>query len=110
MITLTDVAVAKVKEISEAEGFGHTKIRIKVIGGGCAGFRYDMEFLENADAVGEVDEVVEQDGVTVVVDPVSFQYLSNVNLDYVDGLMGAGFKFNNPDAKGGCGCGHSFDM
>lgn len=110
MITVTAVAVAKIKEISEAEGFGHTKIRIKVIGGGCAGFQYDMEFIEHADAVGELDEITEQDGVTVLVDPVSFQYLSNVNIDFVDGLVGAGFKFNNPDAKGSCGCGHSFDM
>jgi iron-sulfur cluster insertion protein len=110
MITVTTLAVTKIKEISEAEGFGHTKFRIKVIGGGCSGFQYDMEFLASPEAINELDEVVEQDGVTVVVDPVSFQYLSNVNIDYVEGLIGTGFKFNNPDAKGSCGCQKSFDF
>lgn len=107
MITVTAEAVAKIKELSEAEGIGHTKVRIKVIGGGCAGFTYDMGY---DDQIGELDEVIEQDGVTVVVDPMSFQYLADVNIDYVTGLMGAGFKFNNPGAKHSCGCGHSFDM
>lgn len=107
MITVSEEAVAKIKEISEAEGIGHTKVRIKVIGGGCAGFQYDMEYN---DQIGDLDEVIEQDGVSVVVDPVSFQYLSEVHIDYVRGMVGAGFKFNNPKAKGSCGCGHSFDF
>lgn len=107
MITITDKAIAKIKEISEAEGIGHTTVRIKVLGGGCSGFTYDMEY---EDKVGDLDEIVEQDGVKVVVDPVSVQYLENVSIDYGDGLMGGGFKFNNPDVKGSCGCGHSFDM
>jgi iron-sulfur cluster insertion protein len=107
MITITETAVAKIKEISEAEGLGHTTIRIKVKGGGCAGFSYDMEYEEQ---INELDEIVEQDGVKVVVDPVSFQYLANVAIDYVDSLMGGGFKFDNPDVKGSCGCGSSFDI
>lgn len=107
MITITAKAVEKVKEISEAEGIGHNTIRIKVVGGGCAGFSYDMEYEEK---IGELDEIIEQDGVKVIVDPVSFQYLANVEIDYSTGLMGAGFRFNNPDVKGSCGCGHSFDM
>jgi iron-sulfur cluster insertion protein len=107
MITITDEAVIKVKEISEAEGIGHTKVRIKVVGGGCAGFSYDMEY---DDKVGELDEIVEKDGVTVLIDPMSYQYLENVTVDYVTGLMGAGFKFINPDVKGSCGCQKSFDF
>jgi iron-sulfur cluster insertion protein len=107
MITITEKAVAKVKEISEAEGIGHTIIRLKVLGGGCAGFQYDMEFN---DVISEIDEVIEQDGVKIVVDSISFQYLTNVAVDFVDSLVGGGFKFVNPDVKGSCGCGHSFDF
>jgi iron-sulfur cluster insertion protein len=107
MITITDEAVTKIKEIAEAEGIGHTKVRVKIIGGGCAGFQYDMEY---DDKVGDLDEIVEKDGVTVLVDPMSYQYLEEVTIDYVTGLMGAGFKFINPNVKASCGCGHSFDM
>ena len=107
MITITDKAIAKIKEISEAEGIGHTTVRIKVLGGGCSGFTYDMEY---EDKVGDLDEIMEQDGVKVVVDSVSVQYLENVSIDYTDGLMGGGFSFKNPEQTGGCGCGKSFSM
>lgn len=107
MISLTEKAVSKVKEISESGGIGHTIIRLKVLGGGCAGFTYDMCYDEIA---LDNDEVIEQDGVTIRVDAMSYQYLEDVVVDFVDGLMGAGFKFLNPKAKGSCGCGSSFDM
>lgn len=107
MITITDKAVAKVKEIAEAEGIGHTNVRLRVVGGGCAGFSYDLDYTEQ---ITDMDEVIEKDGIKLVVDPISFQYLENVTMDYTDGLMGSGFKFDNPDVKGSCGCGHSFDM
>lgn len=107
MISLTDKAVLKLKEMSEADGVGHLTIRLKVLGGGCAGFSYDMCFES---VTADLDEVVEQDGIKVVVDPMSYQYLDEVTIDFVDGLMGAGFKFINPKAKGSCGCGSSFDI
>lgn len=107
MITLTEIAVAKIKEISEADGIGHTTVRISVKGGGCAGFMYDMYYEDREPS--EMDEVIEQDGVKVLVDPISLTYMENITLDYVDGLMGSGFKFINPDVKASCGCGHSFD-
>lgn len=105
MITITEKAVAKIKEISEAEDIGHTTVRIKVLGGGCSGFTYDMGYEDTAT---ELDEVIEQDGVKVIVDPVSFQYVANITIDYTGGLVG-GFSFKNPDSKGSCGCGKSFD-
>lgn len=107
MIRLTTRAVDKVKEISDAEGIGHNTIRVSVKGGGCAGFTYDMEF---SDQVSELDEIVEQDGVKLTIDPLSFQYVDEVEIDFLDGPMGGGFKFNNPNVKATCGCGSSFSV
>lgn len=104
MISLTKIAVDKVKEISESEGIGHFNIRVKIIGGGCAGFTHDM-FYE--DKISDVDEVIEQDGVKVIIDPLSFQYLEDVEIDFIDSPISAGFKFLNPNVKGSCGCGSS---
>jgi iron-sulfur cluster assembly accessory protein len=78
---------------------------VGVVGGGCSGFQYSMDF-ENAEREGDV--VVEQDGLRLFVDPMSSMYLMGVTVDYVQGLQGAGFKFNNPNAKNTCGCGSSF--
>ena len=107
MITITEKAVAKVKEISEAEGIGHTIIRVGVKGGGCAGFVTDIFF---DDQIKDTDEIIEQDGVKIIVDMISMQYLENTEIDYADGLMGGGFVFKNPNSKGSCGCGKSFDV
>ena len=107
MISITEKAVGKLKEMSEEMDTGHLTIRLKVVSGGCAGFSYDMMFDE---ITSELDETLEQGDIKVVVDPISFQYLENVTIDYVDGLMGAGFKFINPDVKASCGCGSSFDF
>lgn len=104
MIFITEKAANKVKEISESEGIGHFFIRVRVIGGGCAGFSHDMVF---DDQVTDMDEKEEFDGITVVVDPLSYQYLEGVTIDYVDSQFGAGFKFINPNVKGTCGCGSS---
>jgi iron-sulfur cluster assembly accessory protein len=80
-------------------------LRLGVRGGGCSGFTYDLSF----DAPRpEGDRIFTQHGVTLVVDEMSLQYLAGTELDYVEGLMGAGFKFNNPNVKGTCGCGSSF--
>lgn len=107
MIHITEKAANKVKEISEGDGLGHYSIRVRVVGGGCAGFTHDMYF---DDQVTDMDETQELDGVTVIVDPLSFQYLDEVVIDYVDGPLGSGFKFLNPNVKGTCGCGSSFSV
>ncbi len=107
MITVTEKAIKEIKNISDSEGIGHYAVRLRVIGGGCAGFTYDMYFEEQ---VNEMDETVEVDGVKVIVDPLSLQYLEDVEVDYTEGPFGRGFKFNNPSATGSCGCGSSFSV
>ncbi len=108
MIQVTEKAALKIKEIADSEGIGHYTTRIRVVGGGCAGFTYDMYY---EDKVSEMDETVEftdyYGTVKVVIDPLSFQYLEQVTVDYVDGPFGAGFKFLNPAVTGSCGCGSS---
>lgn len=104
-LSLTDKAIAKVKEIREAEGLGEQGLRVRVIGGGCSGFTYDLFF---EDEVSDVDQTFESGGIKLYVDMMSFQYLEGVEIDYVEGLHGAGFKFLNPNAKSTCGCGSSF--
>ncbi len=107
MIHITSVAAAKVNEIREAEGIEpHLALRLRVVGGGCAGFSYDLYF----DEVAEVDRLCEINGVKVVVDEMSLMYLVGTEIDYVEGLQGAGFKFNNPNVKSTCGCGSSFSV
>lgn len=107
MITVTEKAVDKIKEISDSEGIGHYSIRVKVVGGGCAGMTNEIFFEEKP---LELDEVVEFGDVKIIVDPLSIQYLENVEIDYVEGNLGSGFKFNNPDVKSSCGCGHSYSV
>jgi iron-sulfur cluster assembly accessory protein len=106
-LTLTDVAADKVAEIRDAEGIEeHYALRVKVMGGGCSGFQYDLYFDEHA----EGDYVFDSHGVKLLVDQMSFMYLMGVSIDYVEGLQGAGFKFNNPNSTGSCGCGSSFSV
>jgi iron-sulfur cluster insertion protein len=107
MVRITPVAAAKVNEIREAEAIEpNMALRLRVVGGGCAGFSYDLYFDEPA----EVDRQVELGGVRVVVDEMSLMYLVGTEIDYVEGLQGAGFKFNNPNVKTTCGCGSSFSV
>ena len=107
MITITEKAATKVREIASSEALEGQGLRLRVIGGGCAGFTYDLYFEDN---VGEMDETYESNGVKLYVDPLSHQYLTETEIDYVEGLHGAGFKFNNPQVKGTCGCGSSFSV
>ena len=105
MITLTDTAAVKVKELIEAEGQPELALRVAVRPGGCSGFSYEMFFD------GEIDPSDEQavfGDVKVVVDPASAQMLVGATLDYKDGLQQAGFSINNPNATKTCGCGSSF--
>jgi iron-sulfur cluster insertion protein len=104
-IRLTAKALEMVKDAMEREGLQGYGIRVGVMGGGCAGFQYSMDFEKEGRAG---DLAFTQEGVTLYVDPMSSMYLQGVTVDYVVGLQGAGFKFNNPNAKTTCGCGSSF--
>ena len=107
MVHITPVAAAKVNEIRVAEGIeSNLALRLRVVGGGCAGFSYDLYF----DEMAEVDRAFEITGVKVVVDEMSLMYLVGTEIDYVEGLQGAGFKFQNPNVKTTCGCGSSFSV
>ena len=105
MISLTPVAADKVKEISATEGLNGQGLRLRVIGGGCAGFQYDLYF---EDVPTELDERFESNGIPLYIDPLSLQYLDGTEIDYVETAHGAGFKFGNPNVSGTCGCGSSF--
>jgi len=105
MITLTDNASAKVKELLVAEGNDELALRVAVRPGGCSGYSYEMFF--DSDIAAD-DLTGEFSGVKVVVDPASAQLLNGASLDYKDGLQGAGFAINNPNASRSCGCGQSF--
>jgi iron-sulfur cluster insertion protein len=105
MISITNKAADKVKEIAETEALQGQGLRLRVVGGGCSGFSYDLYF---EDQPTDMDETFEANGVNLYIDPLSFQYLDGTEIDYVEGLHGAGFKFNNPNVKGTCGCGSSF--
>ncbi len=105
MISVTEVAAAKIKDIQQSQAVPtENGLRVRVVGGGCSGFQYQLAF----DAPKAGDQVFETDGVRIMVDPKSFLYLNGTEIDYVDGLMGAGFSLKNPNARGTCGCGSSF--
>lgn len=107
MVLITPTAATKVNEIRQTEAIEpHMALRLRVVGGGCAGFSYDLYFDEGT----EVDRAFEIQGVQVVVDEMSLMYLVGTEIDYVEGLQGAGFKFNNPNVKSTCGCGSSFSV
>lgn len=107
MISITPLAADKVREISQSEGLDGQGLRLRVIGGGCAGFQYDLYF---EDKPTDMDERYESHGVQLFVDPLSYQYLDGTEIDYVEGAHGAGFKFGNPNVTGSCGCGSSFKV
>ena len=106
LITVTESAASQIKRLLDAEGKSATHaLRMKVVGGGCSGLQYQLAFDSN---VKESDAQVEASGVRVLVDEKSALYLVGTTLDYVDSLMEAGFKIQNPNAKSSCGCGSSF--
>ena len=107
MLSLTEVAAGKVKEIMSQQNPAPTGLRVAVVGGGCSGFSYHMAF-DNQE--NPADNVYEYEGVKVFVDQMSEMYLDGVQIDYIESLEGAGFKFNNPNVKSTCGCGSSFTV
>lgn len=106
-LLLTDRAIARVKRLVAEEANQALKLRVFVTGGGCSGFSYGFTF---DDIVAEDDTLVEKDGVTALVDPMSFQYLVGAEVDYQEGLEGSRFIINNPNAETTCGCGASFSV
>jgi len=106
-IDFTDSAARKVRELILADGNPELKLRVYITGGGCSGFQYGFTFDEQADG----DDIrVERDGVELVVDPLSFQYLEGAEVDYSETLQGAHFIIRNPNAATTCGCGSSFGI
>ena len=107
-ITVTDTAVAKLQEVMAAKGLAGAGLRVFVRGGGCSGLQYGMAFeAEGGDAE---DHVFTAQGLTVFIDPISIEYLQGADIDYVESLMGGGFKIENPNAQRSCGCGSSFSV
>jgi len=106
-LDFTPAAAAKARALIDEEGNPALKLRVYIQGGGCSGFQYGFEFDEQA---AEEDVQVKTDGVSLLVDPLSLQYLMGATVDYVESLHGAQFTIRNPNAKTTCGCGSSFTV
>ena len=107
MIALTDTATTKVRELLDAEDQPELSLRVAVRPGGCSGYSYEM-FFDSEKAADDIEATYAEGSVRDVVDPASAQLLDGASLDYKDGLQGAGFTINNPNAQRTCGCGQSF--
>ncbi len=105
VLNFTDSAANKVKGLIEEEENDNLKLRVFVSGGGCSGFQYGFTFDEE---INDGDTTVEKNGVKLLIDPMSFQYLVGADIDYTEGLEGSQFVIRNPNAKTTCGCGSSF--
>jgi iron-sulfur cluster insertion protein len=106
-LLFTDNAANKVRELIQEEGNPELKLRVFVTGGGCSGFQYGFTFDEVAN---NDDAVMEKNGVTLLIDPMSYQYLVGAEIDYTEGLEGSQFVIKNPNATSTCGCGSSFSV
>ncbi|PTD94988.1 iron-sulfur cluster insertion protein ErpA [Pseudothauera lacus] len=105
VLVFTDSAANKVRELIEEEGNPALKLRVFVTGGGCSGFQYGFTFDEET---ADDDTAFEKNGVTLLIDPMSYQYLVGAEIDYTEGLEGSQFVIRNPNATSTCGCGSSF--
>jgi iron-sulfur cluster assembly accessory protein len=105
-ITLTEKAATKVKTLMTEQGKPQSGLRVKVVGGGCSGLSYQLDIEGNAPSAS--DKVFESQGVRIYLDPKSAMFVSGTEIDWQESMMGAGFAFRNPMAKGSCGCGSSF--
>lgn len=107
VLEMTDNAAKKVRQLRESEGNQDLMLRVYVTGGGCSGFSYGFNFAES---INEDDARFENDDVTMLVDPLSYQYLVGSKVDYIEGLEGSRFIIDNPNATTTCGCGSSFSI
>jgi iron-sulfur cluster assembly protein len=105
LITISPKAAEKVMEFMKQENKDSLYLRVYVSGGGCSGLSYGMGFEEKPD---EDDSLIDQNGIKMIVDSYSQKYLKGTNIDYIESLMGSGFKINNPNVTKSCSCGHSF--
>lgn len=105
-ISVSERAANRIREIMAGEA-GQNALRVSVLGGGCSGFRYDFEIV---DKTNDDDLIIEKAGARVAIDPVSIPYMAGSQIDFVDDLIGAAFKINNPNATSSCGCGTSFSL
>lgn len=103
---LTQLAKNKIKEFADAEGLSYT-VRLKILGGGCAGMKQDMLFETK---INELDEQFNFEDIQIIVDQISYQYLEDTTIDYIESQFGGGFRFMNPNIKGSCGCQESFSF
>lgn len=106
-LNFTDSAVSKVRELIEDEGNAGLMLRVYISGGGCSGFQYGFTFDEKTT---DGDTIIEREGVKLLIDPMSIQYLAGAEIDYSEGLEGAQFVIRNPNARTTCGCGSSFSV
>ncbi|HET9129720.1 MAG TPA: iron-sulfur cluster assembly accessory protein [Terriglobia bacterium] len=106
MITLTERATVELKELLQSQDQAGSALRVWVQGGGCSGLSYGMAL--DGDKPDESDQIFEQDGIKIYVDPLSLNYMDGSSVDYVDDVLGGGFKIENPNAVSSCGCGSSF--
>ncbi len=106
MFSVTEKAAEEIKKLLSEENIPNAVLRVRVVPGGCSGFSYEMGF---DDETADSDKLFENGGVKVAIDELSLPYLEGSVLDYKDGLNGTGFAINNPNAKGSCGCGQSFN-
>ena len=104
---ITELAKEKIKEIAESEGIGHTSVRVKISGGGCSGHVFSMDF---DNVPGELDETLLIDDIQVIIDPLSFQYVEGVKMDFKTTPLGSGFAFSDGEIKSTCGCGNSVEF
>ena len=105
VLTVTPAAVAVIRNLLQQRSIPNHALRVFVTGGGCSGMQYGMSFEEKSQ---DFDKVVAVDGVSLLVDPTSLVYLKGATIDFVDSLIGGGFRIDNPNAASSCGCGHSF--
>ena len=107
MIQVTSQAITQIRKCRDDAGTPHAGLRVGVVGGGCSGLSYKLDFQDSSKPE---DKVFEQDGVKIFIDPKSFLYVKGLTLDYSGGLNGVGFTFTNPNATKSCGCGTSFSV
>jgi len=105
IVSVTPAAANTIRDLLTQRGLTDHALRVFVAGGGCSGMQYGMAF---EDSIQEYDTVVETDGVRIVIDATSMMYIQGSTIDFVDSLMGGGFRIDNPNAVSSCGCGHSF--
>lgn len=109
MITVTTLAADKINELLTEESKAGAGLRVFVQGGGCSGFQYGL-MIDEGEGDTDTDQVIESNGVRLLVDPISIRYLRGAEVDFVDNLAGGGFTIKNPNAKSTCGCGSSFSV